>query len=48
MLIPGITRQEDMEIRAEIEILEKEYKVLQAHHNDIRNGVSLYGSYFTC
>jgi len=47
MLIPSITRQEDKEIRAEIEILESEYKILQALDNELKNGVSLYGSYFS-
>lgn len=47
MLTPSITRQEDKEIRAEIDILESEYKVLQALDHELKNGVSLYGSYFS-
>jgi hypothetical protein len=46
MLTPKITRQEDKEIRAEIELLEIEYKALQARDYELKNGVSLYGSYF--
>lgn len=47
MLTTKITRQEDKEIRAEIEILEMEYKALQAIDYELKRGVSLYGSYFS-
>lgn len=47
LLISNITRQEDKEIRAEIDILKKEYMVLEARQSEISLGISSYGSYFT-
>lgn len=45
-LVPGITSQEDRNIRAEIAILRVERKKLEAHEAELRMGVSFYGSYF--
>ena len=45
-LVPGITSQEDRNIRAEIAILRSERKKLEAHEAELRMGVSFYGSYF--
>jgi len=46
-LVPGITSQEDRNIRAEIAILRSERKKLEAHEAELRAGVSFYGSYFS-
>lgn len=46
-LVPGITSQEDRNIRAEIAILRVERKKLEAHEAELRMGVSFYGSYFS-
>jgi hypothetical protein len=46
-LVPGITSQEDRNIRAEIAILREERKKLEAHDKELRAGVSFYGSYFS-
>jgi hypothetical protein len=46
-LVPGITSQEDRNIRAEIEMLRTERKKLEAHEAELRAGVSFYGSYFS-
>jgi hypothetical protein len=46
-LVPGITSQEDRNIRAEIAILRIERKKLEAHEAELRAGVSFYGSYFS-
>jgi hypothetical protein len=47
LLVPGITAQDDKEIRAEIEILKIELKKLEEKDNDKRLGISSYGSYFS-
>ena len=46
-LVPGISAQEDKEVRAEIDILESEYKKEQIREKDKANGISQYGSYFS-
>ena len=46
-LVPGISNQEDRNIRAEIAILRVERKKLEAHEAELRMGVSFYGSYFS-
>lgn len=38
--------KEEIEIRAEIEILEAEYKLKEQQEKEKRLGVSQYGSYF--
>jgi hypothetical protein len=45
-LVPGITSQDDRNIRAEIAILREERKKLEAIAAEARAGVSFYGSYF--
>ena len=45
-LVPGLSSQEDRNIRAEIAILKMERKKLEAHDAELRAGVSFYGSYF--
>jgi hypothetical protein len=47
MLVPGIPFQEEKEISAEIDILEKEYKNLEKITKEVSSGISLYGSYFS-
>jgi hypothetical protein len=46
LLVPGISPQEDKEIRAEIEMLKDEMKKCQKKDNDLHLGISNYGSYF--
>jgi hypothetical protein len=46
-LVPGIPFQQEKEIRAEIDILEKEYKNLENVRKEVSSGISLYGSYFS-
>lgn len=46
LLVPGLTSQEDRNIRAEIAILKIERKKLEARDAELRAGVSFYGSYF--
>ena len=46
-LLPNISLREDMYLRAEIQMLKEERKKLEAIANEIRRGVSHYGSYFS-
>lgn len=46
-LLPNISLREDMYLRAEIQMLKEERKKLEARANEIRQGVSHYGSYFS-
>jgi hypothetical protein len=46
-LLPNISLREDMYLRAEIQMLKEERKKLEAIANEIRRGVSYYGSYFS-
>lgn len=46
-LVPGISSQEDRNIRAELAILRGERKKLEVIEAELRAGVSFYGSYFS-
>ena len=46
-LVPKISLREDMYLRAEIQMLKEERKKLEIIANEIRVGVSQYGSYYS-
>jgi hypothetical protein len=46
-LVPGISSQEDRNIRAELAILRGERKKLEAIEAEVNVGISFYGSYFS-
>ena len=46
-LLPKISLREEMYLRAEIQMLKEERKKLEAIANEVRVGVSHYGSYFS-
>jgi len=46
-LVPKISLREDMYLRAEIKMLKEERKKLETIANEIRVGVSQYGSYYS-
>jgi hypothetical protein len=46
-LLPNISLREDMYLRAEIQMLKEERKKLETIANEIRVGVSQYGSYYS-
>jgi len=46
-LVPKISLREDIYLRAEIQMLKEERKKLETIANEIRVGVSQYGSYYS-
>ena len=46
-LVPSISLREEMYLRAEIQMLKEERKKLETIANELRQGVSHYGSYFS-
>jgi len=47
LLVNKTSTKENLEIRAELRLLEEEQNRMEQERNDIMNGISTYGSYFS-